>query len=97
VARKWPYGEIGKWGHPPPPFLIDKHRWQAFCRTVADRICSMRMADGIDGRREGWQTFATPLPAEVLPFRPYRPRSSAIPTLPRDARGRLMARREEAS
>jgi hypothetical protein len=97
VARKYPYGERGKWGHPLPPFQRDRHLWARFCRTVDQRIADVRWAEGIDGRREDWQTFEHRLPTRVLPFRPSPSRVRMAPTLPRDARGRLMARSEEAA
>lgn len=97
MPRKYPRGEIGKWTHPPMPFQRDKHLWARFCRTVEQRIEWIRAAEGIDGHRENWQTFEHRLPNRILPFRPYRLRSKPAPTLPRDARGLFMARREDAS
>jgi hypothetical protein len=97
MPRKYPRGEIGKWRDPLPPFQRDKHLWQRFCRTVEQRIEWIRADEGIDGRREDWQTFELRLPARVLPFRPYRSHMRDAPTTPRDARGRLMARSMEAS
>ena len=97
MPRQYPRGEIGKWQTPTMPFQRDRHLWARFCRTVEQRIEWIRAAEGIDGRREGWQTFNLRLPTRVLPFRPYRPRTRDIPTLPRDARGRLMARREDTA
>jgi hypothetical protein len=97
MPRKYPRGEVGKWTKPPMPFQRDRHLWARFCRTVEDRIGRIRSAEGVDGRSSDWQTFDLRLPNRVLPFRPYRSHMRAAPTLPRDARGRLMARREDAS
>jgi hypothetical protein len=97
VARKYPRGEAGKWQQPPPPFQRDKHLWQRFCRTVEQRIEWVRADEGIDGRRENWQTFEHRLPNRILPFLLYRPRTRDASTNPRDAHGRLMARKENAS
>jgi hypothetical protein len=97
MPRKYPRGEVGKWTHPLPPFQRDKHFWARFCRTIEQRIEWIRLAEGIDGRRDGWQTFEHRLPNGVLPFRPSPSRVRMAPTLPRDARGRLMARSKEAS
>jgi hypothetical protein len=92
------YCDVGRWGHPPLPFQKDRHRWQRFCREIEQRIQEMRAAEGFDGRTTNWCAFDPPLPARApLPFRSYRPRIVPPPTLPRDAHGRLMARRQEAS
>jgi hypothetical protein len=49
------------------PFQRDRHLWARFCRTVEDRIEDARAAEGIDGRREVWQTFDPPLPLHLRP------------------------------
>jgi hypothetical protein len=97
MPRHYPISPRGKWQQPPPPFQRDKHLWARFCREVEQRIEWVRADEGIDGRREDWQTFELRLPNRILPFRSYRPRTRDASTLPRDARGRLMARREDAS
>lgn len=97
MARKYPRGEIGRWANPLLPFQRDRHLWARFCRTVEQRIEWVRLAEGIDGLREDWQTFELRLPNRVLPFRPSPSRVRMAPTLPRDARGRLMARREDTA
>ena len=59
---------------------------------------SAEAAEGIDSSQGGrWQAFTRRLPAAVPKRRPVLLRLMHAPTLPREANGRLMRRRQEGA
>lgn len=92
--RTYARGDRGKWARPPLPWHRDAHRWRLYCRSITARIAQVRAEEGIDGRREPWQTFAAPLPSRQPVDRPIRLRLAPGPASdqPGDGRGRLLRR-----